>query len=332
MSLKYRNQNGVETPVAGLNGTSGELVPSVSLYRKGTVTNATVITSKDYERIEVIFDTPMPDADYIVDLQTMQGNGLANAFCDAYGKTKNGFSIILANPSDNNVQANQIQVVWRAFKLMTDESRALDEQAIAALQAVVPSTATASNQLVPANGKVRGLNTGNWISDDFNNAVPSDNSSMQIFTVLNSATNSPGLGANYIVLTQVFSSGLIQQEAIQNGTNYRYIRNCDSGTWSAWSRIATEKECVLYKTVSSISDIRALAKNRSYFLTTTESFNVVDDGGTSYTIPAGAVSTPFHWSGGDTHIEFYYNYPVGSSHIWAVFLNSNGQNRGKQLF
>lgn len=329
MSLKFRNQNGVETPVAGLNGTSGELVPSVSLYQSGSkLSDTDNWVPGDSGVFSITFSTPMPDADYdvILGIDTPEINVSV-----AYDKTVNGFKAKVENVS-SVTYAGRIEIYWQAFKLMTDESRALDEQAIADLQAVVPSTATSSNQLVPANGKVRGLNTGNWISDNFNNAVPSDNSSMQIFTVLNSATNSPGLGANYIVLTQVFSSGLIQQEAIQNGTNYRYIRNCDSGTWSAWSRIATEKECVLYKTVSSISDIRALTKNRSYFLNTTESFNVVDDGGTSYTIPAGAVSTPFHWSGGDTHIEFYYNYPVGSSHIWAVFLNSNGQNRGKQLF
>ena len=329
MSLKFRNQNGVETPVAGLNGTSGELVPSVSLYQSGSkLSDTDNWVPGDSGVFSITFSTPMPDADYdvILGIDTPEINVSV-----AYDKTVNGFKAKVENVA-SVTYAGRIEIYWQAFKLMTDESRALDEQAIADLQAVVPSTATSSNQLVPANGKVRGLNTGNWISDNFNNAVPSDNSSMQIFTVLNSATNSPGLGANYIVLTQVFSSGLIQQEAIQNGTNYRYIRNCDSGTWSAWSRIATEKECVLYKTVSSISDIRALTKNRSYFLNTTESFNVVDDGGTSYTIPAGAVSTPFHWSGGDTHIEFYYNYPVGSSHIWAVFLNSNGQNRGKQLF
>lgn len=129
MGILYRNSQGVETPVAGL-APAGQLVPSVSLYQKGSITNTTSIASKDYVRIEITLNTPMPDTDYVVDLQTMQGHGLANAFCDAYGKTNSGFAIILANPSDNNVPANQIQVVWRAFKLMTDEDRALDEAKI----------------------------------------------------------------------------------------------------------------------------------------------------------------------------------------------------------
>lgn len=129
MGILYRNSSGIETPVAGL-APAGQLVPSVSLYQKGSITNTTSIASKDYVRIEITLNTPMPDTDYVVDLQTMQGHGLANAFCDAYGKTNSGFAIILANPSDNNVPANQIQVVWRAFKLMTDEDRALDEAKI----------------------------------------------------------------------------------------------------------------------------------------------------------------------------------------------------------
>lgn len=326
MSLKFRNQNGVETPVAGLNGTSGELVPSVSMYQTGSFEVA-ALPAGGYTNSGVIsLQTPFPDTDYIITFDFAHSSLIAGAI----QKSASNFKVTIGN-IDPNEGTGASTCYWKAYKLMTDEDRALDEQAIADLQAVVPSTATSSNQLVPANGKVRGLNTGNWVSDDFNNAVPSDNSSMQIFTVLNSATNSPGLGANYIVLTQVFSSGLIQQEAIQNGTNYRYIRNCDSGTWSAWSRIATEKECVLYKTVSSISDIRALAKNRSYFVVTTASITLQDDAGASYEIPAGSVSTPFHWNGGDTHINFCFNYPVASAHIWAVFLNSNGQNRAKRI-
>jgi hypothetical protein len=129
MGILFRNSQGIETPLAGL-APAGQLVPSVSLYQKGSITNTTSIASKDYVRIEITLNTPMPDTDYVVDLQTMQGHGLANAFCDAYGKTNSGFAIILANPSDNNVPANQIQVVWRAFKLMTDEDRALDEAKI----------------------------------------------------------------------------------------------------------------------------------------------------------------------------------------------------------
>ena len=102
-------------------------------------------------------------------------------------------------------------------------------------------------------------------------------------------------------------------------------------TATSSNQLVPANGCVLYKTVSSISDIRALAKNRSYFVVTTASITLQDDAGVSYEIPAGSVSTPFHWNGGDTHINFCFNYPVASAHIWAVFLNSNGQNRAKRI-
>ncbi|MBE5917536.1 MAG: collagen-like protein [Pseudobutyrivibrio ruminis] len=117
----------------------------------------------------------------------------------------------------------------------------------------IPSTAT---QITPsllvsqsdlALSKVRGLNTGNWISTSFDDAVPSDNSSMQIFTVLNSATNTPATGANYIVITQAFNESYIQQEAIQNGTNNRYIRYYDGSSWSSWEKLVTESNAIFSK-------------------------------------------------------------------------------------
>lgn len=40
MSLRFRNSQGTETPVAGLNGTSGELVPSVALKQSGSVASS----------------------------------------------------------------------------------------------------------------------------------------------------------------------------------------------------------------------------------------------------------------------------------------------------
>ncbi len=107
---------------------------------------------------------------------------------------------------------------------------------------IVPSDASASNKLVSVNGKIRGLNTGNWISTSFDDAVPSDNSSMQIFTVLNSATRTPATGPNYLVITQAFDTNNIQQEAIQNVTNNRYIRYYDGSSWSSWEKLVTESD------------------------------------------------------------------------------------------
>ena len=124
MSLKYRDVNGVETSIAGMNGLSGELVPSVSYYQKGNFT----ITSQASGAVKnnaVTFSTPMPDADYVVVATTSQG---AECRLDVRGKTTTGFNIQTYNMSSNT--APTVTVQWQAFKLMTDESRVLDEAAI----------------------------------------------------------------------------------------------------------------------------------------------------------------------------------------------------------
>jgi hypothetical protein len=105
-----------------------------------------------------------------------------------------------------------------------------------------PSDASANNKLVTVSGKIRGLNTGNWISTSFDDAVPSDNASMQIFTVLNSAVHTPATGANYMVIAQAFDENNIQQEAIQNVTNNRYIRYYNGTSWSSWQKLVTESD------------------------------------------------------------------------------------------
>lgn len=133
----------------------------------------------------------------------------------------------------------------------------------ALIEDVIPSDASASNKLVTATGSVDRLSTNNWIPDDFDKAIPSDGASFKIFTVLNSASHTPATGANYIVIAIAFQSAIIQQEAIQNGTNNRYIRYLNNGTWSSWQKLVSANDILPYKqnvTLGSIlTDIKASA-------------------------------------------------------------------------
>ena len=127
MSLKFRNANGVETPVAGLNGTSGELVPSVSLYQSGSkLSDTDNWVPGDSGVFSITFSTPMPDADYdvILGIDTPEINVSV-----AYDKTVNGFKAKVENVS-SVTYAGRIEIYWQAFKLMTNEDRALDEARI----------------------------------------------------------------------------------------------------------------------------------------------------------------------------------------------------------
>ena len=145
MSLKYRDALGVETPISGLNGSSGELIPSASYVQSGEITVPQKSSGDTYEAT-VTFSTPMPDTTYIVNLTPMT-TSVIHAVVTS--RTVNGFSVQCR--FINTSQASH-RILWTAFKLITNEDRALDEQAIADLQAVVPSDATNANKLVTSNG------------------------------------------------------------------------------------------------------------------------------------------------------------------------------------
>lgn len=76
-----------------------------------------------------------------------------------------------------------------------------------------------------------------WISDNFNNAK-ADNIGVYEFTVLNSATNTPNTGSNYIVIYYGFSETLGKQIAYQNDTNNIYVRYRSGSSWSNWQSFA----------------------------------------------------------------------------------------------
>lgn len=124
MSLKYRSSDGTETPVAGLNGTSGELVPSVALYQSGTASFTSSIASGDSGSLVITFQTPMPDTDYIVSLSGWS----QDIIYEVTTKLTTGFTIVAYN---KNAEAQTPSGTWQAFKLMTDEVHEADSAHIA---------------------------------------------------------------------------------------------------------------------------------------------------------------------------------------------------------
>ena len=152
MSLYYNNNAGVLTPVSGLNGQSGELVVGTSSVRTGTVSSGTMV-SYYYKDISVTFSSPMPDADYVVEL------GLTNASttsvmtgCEvvADSKTASGFKVRFFSKEKAATTTDQTWTAsYKAFKVYKAEdiSQAQDDIAtlkasLAALQTVTSGTAT----------------------------------------------------------------------------------------------------------------------------------------------------------------------------------------------
>lgn len=99
---------------------------------------------------------------------------------------------------------------------------------------------------------------------------------------------------------------------------------------SASNKLATQSMLPEYKTMDTAdaNQLRSFADGKLYSLKVSTAFNVVDDAGTSYQIPAFAEATFFKHSG-DLTVQFHSYY--GTSGIWEVFYNSNGQTRGKKI-
>lgn len=174
MSLKYRNASGVETPIAGLNGTSGELVPSDSYVQKGiaTVSMPSTSTIDQLFTKHVTFTTPMPDTDYVLNVDECE---VSEAEINrVYNKSTTGFDIaVMYNKSRTTVPSYNVtaRIPWTAFKLITNEDRALDEQAIADLQTDkqdktldTPLTIGITQQTT-VEGALGGLNNNQYLKD-----------------------------------------------------------------------------------------------------------------------------------------------------------------------
>ena len=258
MSLRFRNQNGEEQVVAGL-GISGELIPSASYVQRGTINVTDMGTSNDktYKDYNVTFQTPMPDADYEV---TLTSNNLFSA--DVLPSlTKNGFSVRVKNYALTN-GTSYGDINWTAFKLITNEDRALDEQAIADLQTdKADKVASATNgdiASLDANGNL--VDSGVVASDVIRRVRPSSavdcNDLTNLFTeyrVGSGDANRPTTDSiAYIIRTFRTSdtSTIYSQIAYSLSNTDIYRRNCNSsGVWSSWEKLIRSSD--LTSTVTS---------------------------------------------------------------------------------
>lgn len=125
MSLKYRSSDGTETPVAGLNGTSGELVPSVALMQTGTITDGSSLAVNSAKNLTVTLDTAMPDANYLVTLEQINNFALLKI----RNKTATGFTVSVCNIGNETVTISDIK--WIACYPMTDTVHEADSAHIA---------------------------------------------------------------------------------------------------------------------------------------------------------------------------------------------------------
>ena len=110
MSVNYVDKStGDLIRVAG----QGKAEYGASTMRSGTVTVA--IDPQQYTTVPVTFDTPMPDADYLVDVSFPTQQPIS--YYVVNNRTKNGFNLFIKNEGAGSANAS---VTYTAFKLYTD--------------------------------------------------------------------------------------------------------------------------------------------------------------------------------------------------------------------
>lgn len=233
MSLKYRNQNGVETPVAGLNGTSGELVPSVSMYQTGSFAVPS-LPAGGYTNSGVIsLPTPFPDTDYIITFDFEHSSLIAGAI----QKSASNFKVTIGN-IDPDGGTGASTCYWKAYKLMTDESRALDEAAIAALQdnALQYTRLTSGDDI---DTLIQPGNYGGYNGEGIGGTFPYSGNSQ--FSLL-------------VTKAREYRYQLLQAGA-ELYQRFAGVIDGVIGTWSAWSRYIPESSLTSAVTSGSTAPI-----------------------------------------------------------------------------
>lgn len=237
MSLLFRDNQGHETPVAGLNGLSGELVYGASTTRSGTFSTGNIAANSSITK-DITFSSPMPDADYVITVDYGgEGSGVGTnrlyLFTTFYNKTVNGFRLRVQNTSSAVADIENLN--WYAFKLYTVEGLADLETASAEHESKITTLQTsmtsAENDISLKQNKT--LSTPVVIQKASKTTVESALSS--IVATMNDMEGS--LGDDYVINTSNFTnvpkSYKVGTFATANSPNVQVSGDTkDSGDWN----------------------------------------------------------------------------------------------------
>lgn len=177
MSVNKRNPDGTLTPLASLG--IGKLVPSISLVLTGTI-SLPEQAAHSQSNMTIHLPQRMPDPDYEVFFEQTLGNQ-GYRILTVHGKSIDTFALTSFN-ADVGV-ADATSVSYKVVKLMTDESQALDEAAIAQntanfASAFSESTSYAVGDYVTYNNVLYKCTTahtaGAWVSGNFTQVTVGD--------------------------------------------------------------------------------------------------------------------------------------------------------------
>ena len=148
MSLKYRDKNGAEVVLAGLT-PGGDIEYGAVATRTGT-TEVITIQPNSFALKTITFSEPMPDNDYLIELEIAQQTRLNTTVYAHYdsNKTANGFQIWICNPMNAE---ESVAIKWTAFKLYTVADAEQLMSTVNDISAMIPSTASSTNKFSTAD-------------------------------------------------------------------------------------------------------------------------------------------------------------------------------------
>lgn len=278
-SVYYRDANGTETPLAGM-AMSGALVPSASHLRSGTVT-ANISSLDNLAQVQVTFDSPMPDNNYMVNIEVTGWGGAGNLGTNISitQKSVNGF--LIRQYVSAEVPTTSMTYKWTAFRLNTTEQIALDEGQIeqnktdiATINSLIPSNATTNNKLA-TEGLLQGyssnpytdcnaiIKVGTYSITPLVSNRPS-NCDYGVMMVFGNTTNKASSSSQWIYQYFYETAGRVYRRYVINPNTL----TPSSSQWGAWELIAGGVEQISNPftasttTVTNASEIVAMKQSR----------------------------------------------------------------------
>jgi hypothetical protein len=158
------------TTTATVKNVTNELVYGASTVRKGEIRNLTELLPNGFVSVDVIFDTPMSDDDYLVNLQVDGGYWhTSTIYVGVAYKSARGFRILIGNPgSVDTIPASSLQIKYTAFKLFSVEGIEDLENDVANLQTGKQDILTVSQTTIAvANGGIKLAKYGRIVQASF---------------------------------------------------------------------------------------------------------------------------------------------------------------------
>ena len=172
MSLRYRANDGTETIVSGLT-PGGDIEYGAVATRTGRVPFTGTIAAGTSVAVNVTFDTPMPDDDYLIEFEIddMIGAGIV-AYHGSGMKSASGFRVGIRNTTENDKPMDPVYVKYTAYKLYTVQHAAQNAEDIATIKAAMPSSASSTNKLATSNDVITLATDTDSRLDDLEDLVP----------------------------------------------------------------------------------------------------------------------------------------------------------------